>query len=224
MFQERYPTTIKRGLKFVTDEQGQPSGARPWAGELVALIYDWAMSRSVFPRLFAADQDKHGTILGDALSDVHGQRIVELGTGSGSAADWLPSDNCYAGSDISPALLRRARNRFAAAGFGDAAYYVAPANELPLADAQFDLALCILSLNFFGGSEAALAEIRRVLRRGGRLLCCVPVPERAPAGSTIHGELHSSDELAAICRRQGLLFQSLDETNGALLYFWARRI
>jgi len=223
MFQERYPTTIKRGLRFMVDEQGRPSGARPWAGELVALIYDWAMSRSVFPRLFAADQDKHGTILGDALSAVHGQGIVELGTGSGSAADWLPNDNRYVGNDISPALLRQARKRFAAAGFENATFYVAPAADLPFSDGQVDLILCVLTLNFCGSTEVVLAEVARLLVFGGRLLCCVPVPERAPAGSTIHGELHPSDELAAICRRQGLSFQPLDETNGALLYFWATR-
>jgi len=223
MFQERYPTTLKRGLRYVIDGQGRPTGTRPWAGEIVALVYDLAMSRSVFPKLFGADQGQHNAILMAALANVHGQRVVEVGTGSGSAALWLSNDNGYAGSDISPALLRRAAKRFEAAGFADVAYYVAAAHDLPLADAQFDLALCILSLNFFGGSEAALAEMRRGLKRGGRLLCCVPVPERIPAGSNVHGELLSADDLEAACQRQGMSFQALDETNGALLYFWATR-
>jgi len=223
MFQERYPTTIKRGLRYVIDEQGRPSGARPWAGELLAPLYDWSMNNSVIPRLLGADIARHDAILSTALADVHGQCVVEVGAGSGSAAQWLPNENRYVGSDISPALLRRAAKHFAAAAFDDATYYVAPAHDLPLADAQFDLALCILSLNFFGGSEAALSEIRRMLRRGGRLLCCVPVPERVPAESNVRGELLSADDLEAVCRRQGLSFQPLDETNGALLYFWATR-
>jgi SAM-dependent methyltransferase len=70
---------------------------------------------------------------------------------------------------------------------------VADVRELPFGDRSFDLVLCVSTLEHVGrdnrvygvdsaqegGIEEALAELRRVLDRGGRLVVTVPCGERA---------------------------------------------
>jgi SAM-dependent methyltransferase len=48
-------------------------------------------------------------------------------------------------------------------------YVEAPADRLPVADGSFDVATCQQGLQFFPDRLAALAEIRRALRPGGRI-------------------------------------------------------
>ncbi|HEX5370625.1 MAG TPA: methyltransferase domain-containing protein, partial [Dehalococcoidia bacterium] len=54
--------------------------------------------------------------------------------------------------------------------------------SLPIADASFDAALCVLVGEHLDGISAVLAELRRVLKRGGRLVFSVYHPEMAAAG------------------------------------------
>jgi hypothetical protein len=55
----------------------------------------------------------------------------------------------------------------------------------------------------------------------GKLLCCVPVPERNRLGRTIRGTLYSMAEWGDICRAHGFDCEALAQENGALSYFWA---
>jgi len=213
--------TTRRGLRYIVDERDRPITYQSWAGGLIAPLYDWSMARSVFPRLFEAEQDKHKCILTEALNGVQGQRVLEVGAGSGSAVEYLPRDNSYVGVDVSPALLKRASKAFARAGFGDVTLYVASGDDLPFADECFDLCLCVLTLNFVPDPAACLSEISRVLAPRGRLLCAVPVPERIRSGRVVRGTLYAERDLAQFCEERGLRFEAIPETNGALLYFQA---
>lgn len=64
----------------------------------------------------------------------------------------------YTGTDISPSLLRKAVKSFKVAGFKEAEFYVTSADDLPFDDNGFDIALCILSLNFFVGNRLLSGE------------------------------------------------------------------
>jgi ubiquinone/menaquinone biosynthesis C-methylase UbiE len=58
-----------------------------------------------------------------------------------------------------------------AKGVGDRVGWVqAEAGRIPLADASFDWVVCANSFHYFRQPEAALAEVRRVLRPGGSLV------------------------------------------------------
>jgi len=107
------------------------------------------MKNSIFPKKFGGDINLHFEILSEELKDVHKKRVLELATGSGSAVIFLPNDNLYTGSDISPGLLRKAAKNFRSAGFTNAEFYVTSASDLPFDDNLFDIVLCILSQNFF---------------------------------------------------------------------------
>ena len=211
----------KSGLYYAVDEQNRPIRFKPWLGDSLSFLYDYIMRTSVFPRTLGADVESHHEILTRALAGIRDSRILELGTGSGSAVHFLNSDNQYTGSDISSGLLKRATKRFAGAGFREPEFYVASADDLPFANGIFDLCLCVLSLNFFGDVPTVFREIRRVLVPAGTLVCSVPVPERNALQSRISGVLYSEAELDAMCQENGLDFKPIPGQNGALLYFRA---
>ena len=185
----------KKGLYYIVEEGGRLLKFKPWLGDTFSFLYDFFMKNSIFPNKFGGDINKHYEILGEELKGFHNKRFLELATGSGSAVNFLPNDNLYTGSDISPGLLRKAVKNFGKAGFKNAWFYVASADDLPFNDSSFDVVLCILSLNFFSDINKVFQEVKRVAAPAAIFICSVPVPERKKVQSTIRGTLYSEEEL-----------------------------
>jgi len=211
----------KKGLCYITNNNNKIKRFKPWLGDSFSFLYDRIMQKSIFPKKFGGDMDKHVKILQEQLKDVRGKHVLELATGSGSAVDFLDNGNRFTGTDISEGLLRQAVKNFRTAGFGDAKFYVTGAEELPFADKSFDVCLCILSLNFFGNAETVFKEIKRIMNPGGIFICSVPVPERNKRESKIRGRLHTEEELKSICLNNDFTYESIAAENGVLLYFRA---
>ena len=211
----------KKGLNYIAEEGGRLQKFKPWLGDAFSFMYDFIMKSSIFPKKFGGDINRHYEILKKELQSVHDKNVLELAAGSGSAVHFLPNDNRYTGTDISPGLLRKASKRFRNAGFRDPALYVASADDLPFDDNLFNIILCILSLNFFSDIHTVIQEIKRAAAPGAVFICSVPVPERNRAQRTIRGTLYSEEDLGKICRDHGLKYETMPEENGALLYFRA---
>ncbi len=99
---------------------------------------------------------------------------VDLGCGTGSVLMRMhPHVRELIGVDGSPRMLELARRRFAPAGTdpGDipASLRIGELEHLPLRDGEADFACINLVLHHLSDPLAALREIRRILRRGGRL-------------------------------------------------------
>jgi len=73
------------------------------------------------------------------------------------------------GVDIGPAMLAVARSQPTESGSAPITYLEGSALELPLADSSFDCATCHHGFQFFPDRVAAIRELRRVLRPGGRV-------------------------------------------------------
>ena len=211
----------KKDLCYIAESEKSIRRFKPWLGDSLSFLYDFIMKSSIFPKKFGGDMNKHYEILSQELKGVHGKRVLEVATGSGSAVNFLPNGNQYTGTDISPGLLRKAVKSFSSASFKNAEFYVASSDDLPFNDNGFDIALCILSLNFFSDVKKVFQEIKRVLVPGGVFICSVPVPERNRVQSTIRGTLYSEEELKKICQENGFSFEGIPVENGALLYFRA---
>ncbi len=109
-----------------------------------------------------------------ALAVAPGESVLELGFGTGNEvldlARLVGSSGAVAGIDISPGMLAVAERKLAATGV-KADLRVADARSLPFADASFDAAYTSFTLELFpvGDIPVVLAEVRRVLKPGGRL-------------------------------------------------------
>ncbi|TLF81327.1 class I SAM-dependent methyltransferase [Nocardia cyriacigeorgica] len=106
--------------------------------------------------------------------DVAGRQILDAGCGSGPIFAALRDRGAtMTGFDSSAKMVELARRRLGA----DAALHVADiAGPLPFPDGAFDDAIASLVLHYLEDWTAPLAELRRVLRLGGRLIVAVNHP------------------------------------------------
>ncbi len=213
--------STENGIRCITEEEGNLKRQRPWLNSLFAPFYDWSMKKSVIPKKFGASCSKHYRMLKTFFQDIHGKEVLEIATGSGNVVEFLPSDNRYSGIDISKGLLKQALKKLKKNGFSKAELYLTDACNLPFENDRFNVAICNLSFNFIENTDAFIQELKRVLKTEGIFFCSVPVPERKPEKSTIHGTLYSEYELKELFKKQSFEFQSLPETNGAILYFYS---
>jgi len=121
------------------------------------------------PRMFAP----WGGLLLDELELAAGEAVLDVACGSGSvtrlAAARVGSRGRVIGCDLSPAMLAIAGAKPAVSGGAAIEYHEAPAERLPIDDGTIDVVSCQQGLQFFPDRPAALAEMRRALRPGGRL-------------------------------------------------------
>ena len=220
MIKEEISIIKKKGINYLLSE-GKLIRQKPWLGDLFSFMYDSIMEKSIFPKKFKADINKHEEILKQFYKNLHEYRILELACGSGNLSELLPDDNSYSGVDISPGLIRTALKKFNKKGFREPQFYISDASLLPFKDSVFDICICNLSLNFFPDTKGIAKEIKRILKKDGIFYCSVPVPERKPEDSIIRGTLPPAAELEKIFTEAGFLFQETDIINGALFYFSA---
>lgn len=125
----------------------------------------------------AADYDKsmafnEKLIFGDgrawACSQASGQ-VLEIAVGTGRNLPFYPAEVQLTGIEISPAMLKIAQQRAQELG-RRVELLQGDAQALPFADQHFDSVVCTLSLCSIPDERAAVGEIWRVLRPGGRFI------------------------------------------------------
>ena len=100
-----------------------------------------------------------------------GERVLDVGCGAGRFVAALRDAGADpVGVELADAALERARRNVPGADLR----LVAPDGSLPLGHGEVDLAWCSEVLEHVPDTVAFLTEIRRVLRRGGRLVVTVP--------------------------------------------------
>jgi ubiquinone/menaquinone biosynthesis C-methylase UbiE len=125
--------------------------------------------RVLVPRMFAP----LGQLLLDELEVGAGDGVLDVACGPGSvarlAAARVGSSGRVIGCDLSPAMLAIAGAKPAISGGAAIEYHEAPADRLPVEDGAIDVVTCQQGFQFFPDRPAALAEMRRALRPGGRV-------------------------------------------------------
>ncbi len=121
-------------------------------------------------------------------SEIQG-RTLEIGAGTGANALAYRRDVTVTAIDLRPAHLGVARKKARRRGLEFTAV-CADAQELPFPDAAFDTVFGTLVFCSIAEPERALAEIRRVLRPGGRLLLLEHVRGQTPFSRKLTDWLH----------------------------------
>jgi len=101
----------------------------------------------------------------------HDWTVADIGTGTGFLLPIL-ADNFRRVIAIDPAaaMLACARQRVSEQGAANVEFHEGDLGQLPIPDGTCDLAIACLVLHHVPAPRAAIAEIHRVLRRGGRVL------------------------------------------------------
>jgi ubiquinone/menaquinone biosynthesis C-methylase UbiE len=103
-----------------------------------------------------------------------GQRVLDLGCGGGwlcrALAPRVAPGGQVTGVDLSPEAVDLAARLSADVEPDLLAFACADGHQLPFAESSFDAAACISVLAFCEDPGRVLAEVRRVLRPGGRLV------------------------------------------------------
>ena len=111
-----------------------------------------------------------------AISNIHpGQRVLDLAGGTGDIAALMSKRVGAHGSvvlsDINEAMLTVGRQRMEDRGIaGNIEYSLANAEQLPFADGEFDAVTIAFGLRNVTDQSAALREMFRVLKPGGRAM------------------------------------------------------
>jgi len=165
---------------------GAPRGALGWvAGRMMARM-NAPMNRACV----------------DVLAPEPGERVLEVGFGHGETLAAIAErvgDGLVAGADPSPTMVRMAgrRNR-RALGEGRVRLDRASVVALPYAASAFDAVLSVNAIQHWGDRDAGLAEVRRVLRPGGRLVLGLRLAAADPGRFTSPGFPEEAiDEIAA---------------------------
>ncbi|MFW6085152.1 MAG: methyltransferase domain-containing protein [Gemmatimonadota bacterium] len=164
-----------------------------------------------------------------------GEEVLDVACGTGVvsrlAREAVGPEGAVTGLDVNPGMIAVARASTPAEM--DIAWVEAPAEDMPLSDDSFDVALCGMGLQFFEDRVAGLREMRRVLRDDGRAVLNLPGPirpvfevfERGLArhvGPEAAGfaaavfSLHDPDEIRELAERAGFSDVRIDSTVGVL--------
>ena len=127
--------------------------------------YEETLARPLF--------DPWARLLIEELALDPGEHLLDVATGPGTlarlAAARLGPKGRVVACDLSPAMLALAIAKPAVPNGAPIDYLECPADSLTLATGAFDVVTCQQGLQFFPDRLAALAEMRRVLKPGGRL-------------------------------------------------------
>ncbi len=140
-------------------------------------IYDATWGRgfaAIYDRAFEASEEAGLRRMRAELLAMARGRVVELGAGTGANLELYPDAvEELVLTEPDPHMAKQLRAKVAAAGVDTAVtptVIEASAQSLPLDDASCDTAVATLVLCTIPDPSAALAEVARVLKPGGRLL------------------------------------------------------
>jgi len=151
-----------------------------------------------------------------------GMRILDLASGTGEPAISLASQvlpgGFVAALDISADLLTIAQGRARSRSLMNVAPCQGDAHRLPFGESSFDLATSRFGVMFFSDIVAALKDLRRVLRSGGRACFAAWGPIEQPYWSSTFAVVHRhvGGPILAAGRANPFRFSAQGSLSGAL--------
>ena len=104
----------------------------------------------------------------DAVAAVPGERVLDLAAGTGTSSEPFAADGALVvPSDFSLGMLAVGKGRRP-----DLSFVAGDATRLPFADGAFDAVTISFGLRNVVDTDAALREMLRVVRPGGRVVIC----------------------------------------------------
>ncbi len=128
----------------------------------------WSFYAPVYEKAMRADRKTYEFMYDRIPKVIEGKEVLELATGPGLLAKHVAyAAKRMVATDYAEGMIREAKKEKYPANL---TFEVADATALPYPDASFDAVLIANALHVMPNPEAALREIRRVLRPGGILI------------------------------------------------------
>jgi SAM-dependent methyltransferase len=201
---------------------------------------DWQVSRDaaeVYEKCFVpAIFGQWAPRMADVAKVASGDRVLDVGCGTGvlarTVADRVAAEGQVTGLDRNAGMLAVARRLRPQINWD-----LGDATALPFADASFDVVLSQFALMYFPDRTAALKEMVRVLRPGGRLAIAVWGPYKRATSYVILTEitqrrcgqaaadvlmapfaLGDKDRLLDLCKAAGIQEAVVELRNGTITF------
>ena len=110
-----------------------------------------------------------------------GERVLEVGVGTGINAPLYPSDCSVTGIDLSSSMLEKARDRVFRKGVRNVRLLQMDAANLKFADDSFDIVYAPYVISVVPDPVGVAREMRRVCRSGGRIIILNHFRSKNPA-------------------------------------------
>ncbi len=181
--------------------------------EKLASVYDFTFGPTLHPGRIQAIQ---------RMGIKRGDRILEVGVGTGINLGLYPSDCVITGIDLSGPMLEKARERAGRKGIRDVRLLEMDAADIKVPDNAFDIVYAPYLISVVPDPVKVAQEMRRVCRPGGRIIFLnhflSPNPilsriERLISPATIHIGFKSDLDLPAFLAQAELSPVSIEKVN-----------
>ncbi len=139
--------------------------------------YGWDKAAAEYERYWASALEPAQNRLLQLAELRRGERVLDVACGTGlvsfRAASTVGAQGAVMATDISEEMVNKLRATAESRGLGQVRAERMDAEELALPDGTYDVALCGLGLMYVPDPLAALKEMHRALRTGGRVAVAV---------------------------------------------------
>jgi phosphatidylethanolamine/phosphatidyl-N-methylethanolamine N-methyltransferase len=181
--------------------------------EKLSKVYDLVFGPTLHPGRLVALQ-RMGIEVGD--------RILEVGVGTGINTSLYPRNCHVTGVDLSSSMLEKARERVAREGLRNVRLLEMDAQNLTFADGSFDIVYAPYLVSVVPDPVQVAREMRRVCKPGGKIIILnhfrsanliLSRLERAISPFTVHIGFKSDLDLPAFLAQAGLEPISIEKVN-----------
>jgi phosphatidylethanolamine/phosphatidyl-N-methylethanolamine N-methyltransferase len=179
----------------------------------LAATYDWTFGPTLHP----------GRVQALQRMAIHaGDRILEVGVGTGINLSMYPKEATVTGIDFSAEMLEKARERMARKGVRNARLLQMDAADLKFEDNAFDIVYAPYLISVVPDPVKVAREMHRVCRPGGRIIILnhflsqnplISRIERWMSPATIHIGFKSDLDLPAFLAQADLHPKSIEKVN-----------
>jgi phosphatidylethanolamine/phosphatidyl-N-methylethanolamine N-methyltransferase len=181
--------------------------------EKLASVYDFVFGPTLHPGRVQAIQ---------RMGIQAGERVLEVGVGTGINAALYPRSCSVTGIDLSGSMLEKARERVAKKGLTNVRLLEMDAADLKFGDNSFDIVYAPYLISVVPDPVAVVREMGRVCRPGGRIILLnhfrsanplLAWIERAISPFTVHIGFKSDLDLTAFLTQADLQPVSIEKVN-----------
>jgi phosphatidylethanolamine/phosphatidyl-N-methylethanolamine N-methyltransferase len=156
-----------------------------------------------------------------------GDRVLEVGVGTGINCALYPRDCRVTGIDLSQSMLERARQRVSRKGLSHVRLMEMDAAHLKFADNSFDIVYAPYLVNCVSDPVSVVNEMKRVCKPGGKIVIVnhfrsanpfLARVDRALSPMTVHIGFKADLDLPGFLSQTGLKATSIEKVSG---YFWS---